>query len=125
MRTRLAILLALVLAVPIALVPALSARAEVKVFAQSDTTGEDEPIVGEEEATEGEETGSEGDESGQGEPEAETGAGEGETGDAAEEVGPIWTYQMAKIVIALLVLMALAIAGAYYQFVVKRQREGI
>lgn len=40
----------------------------------------------------------------------------------AVEEGPPWTYQMARISIALLALLGLAIAGAYYRFVVLRAR---
>jgi hypothetical protein len=50
------------------------------------------------------------------------GADEGQAEDAAEEEGPPWTYQMARISLALLALLALAIGGAYYRFVVMRQR---
>jgi hypothetical protein len=52
----------------------------------------------------------------------ESGADEGETVPAVEETGPPWTYQMARMGIALLVLMAFGVAFAYYRFVVKRQR---
>ena len=47
-----------------------------------------------------------------------------EPAPAEEEAGPVWTYQMSKIVIGLLVLMALGIGGAYYKIVAKRQKEG-
>jgi hypothetical protein len=41
----------------------------------------------------------------------------------AEKVaGPPWTYQMSRIALLLLALMLLAVAGAYYRFVFKRQR---
>jgi uncharacterized phage infection (PIP) family protein YhgE len=36
--------------------------------------------------------------------------------------GPVWTYQMSKITILLLVLMVLAMGGLYYKLVVKRRR---
>jgi uncharacterized protein HemX len=64
---------------------------------------------------------SEQDEGGQ-DPETETGADEGETEGAAEETGPPWTYQMARMGIALMVVLALGIGLAYYRFVTKRQR---
>ncbi|MGH2729349.1 MAG: hypothetical protein ACRDJI_01945 [Actinomycetota bacterium] len=53
----------------------------------------------------------------------EKGADEGETDSTAtEEEGPPWTYQMARISLAILALLALAIGGAYYRFVLMRQR---
>lgn len=51
--------------------------------------------------------------------EAEVGA-EGE--DAADETGPPWTYQMARMAIALLLLVAAAIALMYYRLVIVRTR---
>lgn len=59
---------------------------------------------------------------GQDQPEAETGAEEGQTEEAAEEEGPPWTYQMARLSLVLLALLALGIGAAYYRFVVMRQR---
>jgi hypothetical protein len=56
------------------------------------------------------------------ETESEVGTEEGQSEGAAEEEGPPWTYQMARISLALLALLALAIGGAYYRFVVMRQR---
>jgi hypothetical protein len=44
---------------------------------------------------------------------------------SAQAAGPPWTYQMAKIVIFLLVLMALAMSGLYYRLVIKRRRGEI
>ncbi len=122
MRPRLALLLALVLVLSLSAFGATAAADERVVLAQTDTTDEDEPAVGEEEEVEGEEsqTGEEGTD-----PATETGAGEEATEPAEPEVGPIWTYQMAKISIALFVLMLLAMGGAYYRFVHKRQQEGI
>ena len=40
----------------------------------------------------------------------------------AAEVGPPWTYQMAKITVVLLLLLSLAIGGIYYRLVVRRRR---
>jgi hypothetical protein len=65
---------------------------------------------------------SEGQDQGGQDPETETGADEGETEGAAEETGPPWTYQMARMGIALMVVLALGIGLAYYRFVTKRQR---
>ncbi|HEY7875819.1 MAG TPA: hypothetical protein VIG64_11940 [Actinomycetota bacterium] len=42
--------------------------------------------------------------------------------EGEEETGPPWTYQMARISLLLLALLFLAMAAAYYRFVVKRQR---
>jgi hypothetical protein len=39
--------------------------------------------------------------------------------------GPIWTYQMSKITILLLVFMILAMGGLYYKLIVKRRRGDI
>lgn len=39
--------------------------------------------------------------------------------------GPVWTYQMSKITILLLVLMILAVGGLYYRLIVKRKRGEI
>lgn len=129
MRTRLAILLALVLLVPalgLALAPAHAA--ETITLAQDtggdSVDGSEDGGVGEGE--EGENPGT-GEDDGQGssDPEAETGAGEGETTEGEVEAGPVWTYQMSKIIIGLLLLLLLAIAGAYWRFVAQRQRAGI
>jgi len=62
---------------------------------------------------------------GQSDADTETGAGEEENAPAVEEEGPVWTYQMAKIVIALLLLMSIGVGLAYYKLVVQRQRTGI
>jgi hypothetical protein len=125
MRTRLAWLFALVLAASLILAPAMPAFAGSPTFAQEeDTQSEDtggEGVGQEEEVSDTEDE----DGAGQSDPDAETGAGEGEQSGTSEEEGPVWTYQMAKIVIALLVLMALGIAAAYYKLVVQRQRAGI
>lgn len=125
-RTTSALAAMLLALVPLSLVaPALAA--EPSVLAQApDTTDEGDELIGEEQEQEGQEGGTEGEGEGEGqaEPEAEVGSGEDETGAAETEAGPLWTYQMSKIVIVLLLLMGLGIAGAYYQFVVKRQRQG-
>jgi hypothetical protein len=118
MRTRLALLLVLALTT-------VGSLAIAPAFAQ-DTEG-DEGVVTEEDESQGQETqtGSEEGGEGQSEPEAETGAGEDEAGEASTEAGPVWTYQMSRISIVLMVLLVLGIAGAYYNFVHKRQKEGI
>lgn len=114
-------LLALVLfAIPFLMLHASPAFASGTVLAQ-ETTEEDEGVV--DESDEAENPGSSGEE-GQ-DADTESGAGEGETAPAEEEEGPVWTYQMSKIVLAMLVLLLLGIAGAYWNFVAKRQKQGI
>ncbi|HEV2756892.1 MAG TPA: hypothetical protein VG318_14085 [Actinomycetota bacterium] len=131
MRRRLVVLLALGLLLGmVAATDALAAGG--LVLAQEVGEGEDGSDIGAEENTQQQEgavsEGDEGDDSesgGQDEPEAETGAGAGESEDAATETGPPWTYQMARMALAALVLLGLAIAGAYYRFVVTRQRGAV
>ena len=128
MRTRLAILLALVLAFPVAFaLPALAA--DHVLLAQEapgadDPAGDADPADADDESQGGEVNSEDGD--GASDPDAETGVSEDEQTEPAEvEAGPVWTYQMSKIVIALFVLMMLGIAAAYYKLVVQRQRTGI
>ncbi len=106
----------------IALVPAAHASMNL---AQEDTTTEDEGVIGQEDESEGSEGGdtTEGD-SGQSDEEAETGADEGETaeGQSTEEEGPPWTYQMARIGIVLMLLVAGLIGYLYYKMIILRQR---
>jgi len=57
------------------------------------------------------------------------GSNEDEGGESSEEggtaeVGPPWTYQMARIALVLLALTLLGVAFAYYRFVAIRRREG-
>ncbi|MGH2757388.1 MAG: hypothetical protein ACRDI3_06330 [Actinomycetota bacterium] len=73
-----------------------------------------------EEETQTEEGSEEGE--GQDEPEAETGAGEGSSEEAATETGPPWTYQMARILLVLLVFLGLGIGLLYWRLIVSRQR---
>jgi hypothetical protein len=101
-----------------ALVPA--AQAADLVLAQESGEDSDGNVSGEE--TEGgeESTGSQEDE-GAGEEAAETGAG-GESEGAAEETGPPWTYQMARMSAVLLLLIGLITVIQYYRMVVQRSR---
>ena len=128
MRTRLALLLALVLLVPV--LGSLSpVQAAGTIILAQDTGGDS--VDGSEDGGVGEgeegETPGTGEDDGQGssDPDAESGAGEGETTEGEVEAGPVWTYQMSKIVIGLLLLLLLAIAGAYWRFVAQRQRTGV
>jgi hypothetical protein len=125
MRTRVATLVALILVSAAALLGGSAARADDGylltdsniVFAQE--TGEDpgEANVGEEE--EAQQTG--GEEEGGGAAE-ESGAGEEETEGGATETGPPWTYQMARIALALTLLLGIGIALMYRKLVGTRQR---
>lgn len=132
MRRRLVVLLALGLVLSAVSGAAPAAAADGLLLAQEVGEGEEGSDVGAEEGSQQQEGGTtEGDEGedqesgGQDEPEAETGAGEGETEEAATETGPPWTYQMARMALAALLLLGLAIAGAYYRFVVTRQRGAV
>jgi len=106
MRARSAVLLALLLALISAFSVPSVAFAQDQPDEQSEEGGD----------AEGEE--------GAGEAEAETGAGEGETGGATEEEGPPWTYQMARITLALLILLFLAMGLLYWRLLASRQRAG-
>jgi hypothetical protein len=122
MRRRVATLLALVLiALPVALVASSHAAGAAPrgtvVLAQEGVDQSDE--------SQGGEAGNEEDGEGQSDPDAETGASEDEDAPAVEEEGPVWTYQMSKILIGLLVLMAIGVGLAYYKLVVQRQRAGV
>jgi hypothetical protein len=90
---------------------ALPARASVQL-AQEDGT-ENENAEGGEEA-EGE---------GQSDPDAESGANEEQTEEAAtEEEGPPWTYQMARISIALILILVAGVGLLYYKLIASRQK---
>lgn len=53
------------------------------------------------------------------------GGGQGGGADeAVEETGPPWTYQMARITLGLLVLMAVGLVVLYYRLVVQRRKSG-
>jgi hypothetical protein len=132
MRRRIAVLFALVALLGCTGLATAFARSGAVTLAQEIGEGEEESDVGGEESTQQSEGGtSEGDEGedpesgGQDEPEAETGAGAGQTEEGDTETGPPWTYQMARLALASLALLALAIAGAYYRFVVIRQRGAV
>jgi hypothetical protein len=131
MRRRLGLLFALMLLVGGA-ASAEAALADTVVVAQEvGETEEESGITGEEGSQQSEGGTTEGDEGedqetgGQDEPEAETGSGADQTEEAVTETGPPWTYQMARMALAALVLLGLAIAGAYYRFVVMRQRGAV
>ena len=57
---------------------------------------------------------------------AQEDSGSGQDGEgAAEETGPVWTYQMARIVVVLLVLLVAAVALLYWRLVGRPRRNGI
>ena len=105
----LAILMAVAAAAPVA-----QARpGGPSALAAQDPTGPEDEAEGQE--------GQGGAGEGQGTAEAETGAG-GQTEGGTSATGPPWTYQMARLALVLLAVLAGAIALAYYRFVAKRQR---
>ena len=60
---------------------------------------------------------------GQDDPDAETGANEGQTEEGTSaEAGPPWTYQMARITLALLVFLALGLGYLYFRLITRRRR---
>ena len=131
MRRRLGLLFALMLLIGGTALAEAAFAGDV-VFAQEvGETEEESGITGEEGSEQSEGGvggGDEGDDQesgGQDEPEAETGSGADQTEEAVEETGPPWTYQMARMALGALVLLGLAIAGAYYRFVVMRQRGAV
>lgn len=117
MRARIAAVLSLLLICFLVGVPA--ANAATATFAQA---GED--VVTEEDETQQGEGTNEEDGEGQSDPDAETGAGadEQEGGASAEEEGPPWTYQMARIGIVMMLLIAIALGVLYYRMIASRQR---
>ena len=63
-----------------------------------------------------------GEQDGQSDAEEETGTEEGESAGGGTETGPPWTYQMARIILVLSVLLGLAIMRWYWKLVGSRQR---
>lgn len=128
MRRRLGLLFALMLLLGGTALAEGARAGDVMLAQEVGETEEESGITGEESGQQQEGGTTKGDEGedpesgGQDEPEAETGSGAEQTEEAATETGPPWTYQMARIALASLALLGLAIAGAYYRFVVMRQR---
>lgn len=119
MRQRLVTVLAVALVASLA--PLFSSTVHASpapVLAQEQSPGGGGDPVGEEEEAEQQE------ERDPGDTEEETGAG-GEGEEAATETGPQWTYQMARIALIGVFGLGLAIAAAYYRFVVVRRRGEI
>lgn len=59
---------------------------------------------------------------GQDDPETETDPGSGEDATAEGEEGPPWTYQMARILVVLVILLGLSLGALYYRMITTRQR---
>ncbi len=115
MRVRLALVLALFTGAFIATMPPAHA-APRHVLAQADTDSQSE------------DTGSTTDEEGgkgQSDADAETGAGDKAQEPAEEEEGPPWTYQMARITLAMLGLVFLGMGLAYWKLIGSRQRGAV
>ena len=130
MHPRWAILAALLVMLFLVAAPTAAVAASGPVLAQpvggegdanEDTGDVEESEV--ETSGDGAEEGTEGGEvpEGQSDPESESGA-EGDSQEAATETGPPWTYQMARISLVLLVLLALAVARSYHKLVGSRQK---
>jgi hypothetical protein len=117
MRARLAAALSvfLLLALPMAEV-----HARVVTLAQE--VDSEDSAVDQEDESQGSESGNEAEGEGQSDADAETGAGAGEQEAAVEEEGPPWTYQMARIGIALMVIVGLLMGLLYYRMIASRQR---
>lgn len=111
MRSRWAILAAVLLLTFMTIPQAIAASSHFVVAQAEESSSE----------TEGEQTG---DESGQSDAEAETGTEEEESagGEETVEAGPPWTYQMARIILVLSVLLGLAILRWYWKLVGSRSR---
>lgn len=120
MRVRLAAVLSLFLICVFSLAPSIVHARTVTLSQEADT--EEGGAVSEEDETQGGEAGNEGEGEGQSDADAETGAGEGEQEAATEEEGPPWTYQMARIGIALMLIVGLLMGALYYRMIASRQR---
>ncbi|MDQ3619717.1 MAG: hypothetical protein M3391_06245 [Actinomycetota bacterium] len=123
MRGRRAIVLVLVAVLVATVMPAARASSEGYLLTTSNViVAQEETGAGQDDEGAGQESGGEGE--GQDDPEAETGAGTGES-EEVEETGPVWTYQMARIVVVLLVLLLAAIGFLYWRLVGQRRRSGV
>jgi uncharacterized protein HemX len=100
--------------------PAVAGGTPVDLAVAQETGEGQEQPAGQEEEAEGQE--SQADEENTA---GETGAGESETEPAAEEIGPPWTYQMARLGFLLLLVLGLGIGFWYWRLIARRQRTGI
>lgn len=119
MRARTAAVLSLLLLFFV--LPTSLAHAATVTLSQEADTGEEGAVSGED-AAQGGESGDDSEGEGQSGADAETGAGADEQEAATEEEGPPWTYQMARIGIALMVIVALLMGVLYYRMIASRQR---
>lgn len=120
MRARIFAVLSLALICLLVWLP--SAGATTITLAQEDS-GAGEEVITEQDETEQSEADDEEDGTGQSDTDAETGASsEEQAGEAVEEEGPPWTYQMARIGIALMLLIGIALGALYYRMIASRQR---
>jgi hypothetical protein len=115
MRVRLALVLALLTGAFVASIPAVHA-APRHVLAQADTDSQSEDSSSSSDTQKDE---------GQGGADAETGADKKAQEPAEEEEGPPWTYQMAKITLAMLALVFLGMGLAYWRLIGSRQRGAV
>jgi len=115
MRSRLALLIGLVVVLATAAAPLAQAAPLHLAQDDSDVEGGDQSDPGTD--TEQGEGGGGGEDA-----DAETGAGEGEQGAAEGEEGPQWTYQMSKITLGMTLLLFLAMGALYYRMIARRQR---
>lgn len=117
-RSRLTIVLPLLLAAMNLVAVGAPASAGDLVFAQDVGEGEEDAQPGEEQQTgESEDEGG----AGQDDPEAQTDPGEG--GETESETGPPWTYQMARVGLLMGLLMLAFIALLYWRLVIRRARR--
>ncbi|MDP9226576.1 MAG: hypothetical protein M3P18_22595 [Actinomycetota bacterium] len=105
MRSRLAIVLASVVIVPVATVALGSVARASSGFSLAQSGGQSSK------ATPGPQSGG-----------SKKAGANGAQPSATPTPGPPWTYQMARISVVLLVLMIAGVAGLYYRLVIARQR---
>jgi cobalamin biosynthesis Mg chelatase CobN len=120
MRVRLAAVISLCLICFFALPFSVVHARTVTLSQEADT--EEEGAVSDEDESQGGEAGNEGEGEGQSDADAETGAGADEQEAATEEEGPPWTYQMARIGIALMLIVGLLMGLLYWRMIASRQR---
>ncbi|MDQ3955802.1 MAG: hypothetical protein M3285_09665 [Actinomycetota bacterium] len=116
MRARTSTLLAIA-ALLLALIPLSPAAADLAdgtTITLAQQPGTDQQVEGGE--------GQDDDGTGSSDEEAETGVEEGQEEGAAEETGPPWTYQMARISLVLLALLALGMGLLYFRLVISRRK---
>jgi hypothetical protein len=116
-RSRLTIVLALLLVAANLLAVTAPAAAGPRVLAQDVGEGEEDAQPGEEQ-----QTGESEDEEGAGQQDPETQTEPGAEEGAESETGPPWTYQMARVGLLMGLLMLAAIGLLYWRLVIRRAR---